>query len=657
MTPTHKTSHSMGRVAVVGGINLDLSMHASSAPGAGETVLARSSATGLGGKAANQAVAAARTGVAVSLFGIVGGDTQGQELRTKLVSAGVDTAGLGSADDEPSGMALVLVTDDGENRIVVAPGANAAMDAAYIASVAPAIAAADVLIVQGEVPTEATAAAIEIAIAAGRRVVVNLAPIVDLGEALSLADPLIVNEIEASQLTGVAASTVDDVIRHADVYGSLAKSVVVTIGSAGAVLIVGTTALHVAAPRVPVVRDTTGAGDALVGVLAAALASGIDLQAATRLAVASASATVGTEGAAENYPSFSLEAAPPTDETPSRGASMNATPRRPTRTDVARRAGTSVAVVSYVANNGPRNVSPERRQRVLDAMRELGYQPNAIARSLSSTRTNTIGMIVPNISNSFFSELALAVEDAALEAGRLLFIGNSNEERVREQAYVDSFVQQRVDGVLIVGVSREAPLQTIVAAGIPLVILDRDVVDADAARVHIDHYRAAFEATTHLIEHGHSRIACLTGTADQDVADERLRGWADALLSASIDPEEQTVVRSEFSLEGGIAGYEAMLQTNPSTAERPTALFVATDEQARGVLSAIGASGMTVPGDLAIVSVDGTRGAEFSNPSLTSMRQPYTALARAAVDAALDPEAGSTTLRATLHLGRSCGCP
>lgn len=326
--------------------------------------------------------------------------------------------------------------------------------------------------------------------------------------------------------------------------------------------------------------------------------------------------------------------------------------RPATRTDVARLAGTSVAVVSYVINNGPRNVSTERRQRVLDAMQELDYQPNAIARSLTSTRTNTVGMIVPNINNAFFSELALAVEDAALESGLLLFVGNSNEEQAREQAYVDSFVRQRVDGVIIIGVARQASLQRLVDSRIPTVELDRALDRTDVGRVGIDHREAARHATLHLLEHGHTRVACVTGPDDLHVAEERLHGWEETMRAHSLLRGDEKIVRTPFSLEGGVAAFEQLSREG----DLPPAVFVASDEQARGLIAAAGEQGVRVPEDLALVSVDGTRVSEFSNPSITSMRQPYAELARTAVAMLREPDTQSAILHATLHLGHSCGC-
>jgi ribokinase len=187
------------------------------------------------------------------------------------------------------------------------PGANHAVGAADAEAAGERIAASDILVVQGELPAPATRAAVRLAREAGVRAVVNLAPLIDLGAQLGCADPLVLNEVEAGQLLGEPLSSVSAVSAAGPRFRALARSVVVTVGAAGAVLITGEGMLHVPAPHVDEVCDTTGAGDALVGVLAAQLAAGLPLADATRLAVAAASLSVTVEGAAESYPDFGRE--------------------------------------------------------------------------------------------------------------------------------------------------------------------------------------------------------------------------------------------------------------------------------------------------------------------------------------------------------------
>jgi LacI family transcriptional regulator len=328
--------------------------------------------------------------------------------------------------------------------------------------------------------------------------------------------------------------------------------------------------------------------------------------------------------------------------------------RRATRDDVARLAKTSTAVVSYVINNGPRQVSEERRRRVLAAMAALDYYPNAHARSLAATETRTIGMIVPNISNAYFSELALAVEDEAVADGRLLFLGNSSEDSEREIAYLQSFIQQRVDGILIVGVTQTSTIDTARRAGIPVVIVDRELGEPDVTTVSIDHRTSSRIATQHLLDHGHSTIACVIGPEHLSVAEQRLEGWADAIAAAGA--ASGPVVRTAFSIDGGREAF-AQLGADGSL---PTAVFVATDDQARGMIAAAHDAGVAVPEELAIVSIDGTREGAQGSPSLTAVRQPYRRLAQVALGALRDGDTGGSArhvyVDSELVVGRSCGC-
>lgn len=301
-----REKYRQGSVAVVGGINLDVSVRSELAPGPGETVLGTSKHEGLGGKGANQAVAASRAGARVSLVGMIGDDRAGSVLTSRLEDIGVDVSGIEVLPDAVTGSALIVVTDDGENRIVVIPGANGHVAPEYIEANAAIIAHAAVLVVQGELPAAATRSAIRIAAGSEGRVVVNLAPVTELGPELHVADPLIVNAVEASQLTGSATGSVAQILHDSDRYRALARSVVISVGSEGAVVIDDDAAAHVPAPAGVIARDTTGAGDALVGVVAARLAQGDDLLSSVIAGVRAASSTVSTFGAAEAYPDFEV---------------------------------------------------------------------------------------------------------------------------------------------------------------------------------------------------------------------------------------------------------------------------------------------------------------------------------------------------------------
>lgn len=298
-------------VVVVGSINADLVVTLERHPQPGETLLGRTMTVMPGGKGANQAVAAAKLGAPTTMIGAVGQDAYTDVALSGLRSAGVNTAGvlrLGTT----TGVAVVEVSDDGENTIVVIPGANAEVTPSVVSSAADVIADAGVLVLQGEIPAASVAAAVS---AARGRVLINLAPVIELNRTTLLrADPLVVNEHEGAlvlaQLTGAPAPT-----DHAETARALLAcgfgSVVMTLGGAGALLASGSGVLEVAAPSVSVV-DTTGAGDAFVGALAARLVAGDSLPDAVRTAVRVGAFAVGAEGAQPSYPSLedSLPPAP-----------------------------------------------------------------------------------------------------------------------------------------------------------------------------------------------------------------------------------------------------------------------------------------------------------------------------------------------------------
>lgn len=298
-----------GRVIVVGSVNRDVTVTAPRFPLPGETVLGSHVTYGLGGKGANQAVAAARAGVEVLFVGTVGEDRDGEELTAALRGYGVDTSALVTTGAAATGSAHIVVDAAGENAIVVVPGANRWTSPEVVARLGPA--RRDVLVVQGEVPPETVLAVLERAREVGCRVVLNLAPFVPLPAAtLAGLDVLVVNEPEAAAVLG--STPPRDLAAARDTALALCglgvRHAVVTIGAGGAVLAADDVTRHVPAPRPERVVDTTGAGDATVGVLAAALALGHSLVDALRAAVVAGTRSVERPGAAASYPAFRLDA-------------------------------------------------------------------------------------------------------------------------------------------------------------------------------------------------------------------------------------------------------------------------------------------------------------------------------------------------------------
>ncbi len=325
-----------------------------------------------------------------------------------------------------------------------------------------------------------------------------------------------------------------------------------------------------------------------------------------------------------------------------------------TRTDVARRAGVSVAVVSYVLNGGPRPVAEATRQRVQQVIDELGYRPNANARALKLARTRTLGLIVRDNANPFFAEFARHVEDESFTRHHALLLGDSSEDPRREAACVDSFLDRSVDGIMVIGLAAAASLRDVTARGTPVVVLDKmSEPDLQVATVYVDNHDGARVATEHLVGHGHRRIGCISGPLGIPAADDRIAGWQAGLSAAGLAHPRTLSARADFSRNGGYQAATRLITRRP----HPTALFVGSDIQAAGALRALRDANLRVPEDVAIVAFDGTDGSSFTNPPLSVVQQPFAEMARTAVSLLLDNRgAGTHVLPVRLIPRRSCGC-
>ena len=308
-------SDGAAEVVVVGSLNVDLFVHAPRLPRPGETLIGTRFATDQGGKGANQAVAAARLGARVAMLGRVGRDAHGQRMLEALRREGIAVDGVGEDATEPTGVAAISVAADGENCIVVVPGANHAFGAAQVEAHAAVIAAARIVVLQLETPMAAVTQALRLARAAGVATLLNAAPAAELSaEQLALIDWLVVNEGEAAQLLGapVVAAPEEAVRTTAQATaqaGAAAQAlrargprhVVVTLGAAGLVHASAAGVLALGAPRVTAI-DTTGAGDTFVGVFAAGLARGLAAPDALRWGLAAAALAVTRHGTQSAMP-------------------------------------------------------------------------------------------------------------------------------------------------------------------------------------------------------------------------------------------------------------------------------------------------------------------------------------------------------------------
>jgi len=327
--------------------------------------------------------------------------------------------------------------------------------------------------------------------------------------------------------------------------------------------------------------------------------------------------------------------------------------KRPTREDVAREAGTSVAVVTYTVNNGPRPVAEETRKRVLAAIDKLGYSPNHAARILASGKSGNYGLVLPNITNPFIAEIAHAFQAKALEQGKLIIIGDSADDPERERRLLQSLIGQQVDGVIYMGTVEKLALDVFDGTGIPAVVLTYADSDSKCPSVRIDETRAIFELTTHLLRHGYDHIDMMTGPEGMENSFVRAQGWCNAIGSDLSSPHISWCAYSR------IAGYQ-WLTDKYAQGHVPQAVVAGNERQALGVMAACSDLHIRIPTDLALVALNGSSDTGYSVPSLTAVRQPWGEMAELAFhilsDTSLNRQPRSFASGFDIVFGESCGC-
>ncbi|MGE5313112.1 MAG: LacI family DNA-binding transcriptional regulator [Acidobacteriota bacterium] len=336
--------------------------------------------------------------------------------------------------------------------------------------------------------------------------------------------------------------------------------------------------------------------------------------------------------------------------------------KRVTAQDIARHLGVSIMTVSRAMNN--RGYVDERtRERVLAAAKELGYRPNYIAKSLALNKTQTIGVIVPEITHSFFPEAIRGIEEAAFMAGYQLILTHSAENERRERDALMTLESKRVDGILIStaqSVESAMPYKKLVDLGIPIVFFDRCMPGIGASCVSIDDEESAKQITLHLLGHGYKRIAHLSGPVRVSIGRSRLNGFREALCQKKVTVFEELIVESGFHESGG---YEAMktLLALPKK-QRPRAVVAVNDPAAFGAMRAIEESGLSIPKDIAIVGFSDDIRAALVSPPLTTVRQPAYEVGKLAAQKLIEQIEKRTAVidEITVHteqvIRSSCGC-
>jgi LacI family transcriptional regulator len=294
--------------------------------------------------------------------------------------------------------------------------------------------------------------------------------------------------------------------------------------------------------------------------------------------------------------------------------------------DVAKRAGVSKMTVSRVIN-GSGYIRQETRARVEQAIDELGYIPNTLARSLRYKRTKTLGLILTDITNPFFTTLSRGVEDIASEHGFSVIFCNTDESPEEEDRYVQVLTQKQVDGLLLVPTAGTPDsIAFLENRSVPFVLLDRRVPDVYADVVRCDSEQGAYDLVRHLLALGHQRIAALGGSAHITSSTDRVAGYRRAMIEAGLERETFRTHFTSFTIEGGYTGAQNALRVDP----RPTALFAANNFIAIGAFRAVREVGLRIPGDLSLVSFDDMPPAVGVEPFLTIIEQPAYEMGRRA---------------------------
>jgi LacI family transcriptional regulator len=330
--------------------------------------------------------------------------------------------------------------------------------------------------------------------------------------------------------------------------------------------------------------------------------------------------------------------------------------KRPTISDVARLAHVSRSTVSHVLNN-TRFVEEDTRCRVMDAVDSLGDLPSAVARSLATQRTGTIGMIVADASNYFFGEMLRGVEDILHPAQYSLAICNTDEVLERESHYLSLLLRHRVDGIVAAATSQQwSALQYAEMQHTPVVFVDRRFSSLSGLFVGVDNAGGAYLGTRHLIEKGHRRLGILAGFARLSTMREREAGFRRALDEAGLPVREEWIIRSPLSIEGGKQAIDELL----ALPEVPDAIFVNNNLLTLGALLVLKERKVRTPEDLALVGFDDHPWAAVTDPPLTVVRQPIRELGQVAARLLIEaltgagPREMSHVLACELIVRQSC---
>lgn len=287
--------------------------------------------------------------------------------------------------------------------------------------------------------------------------------------------------------------------------------------------------------------------------------------------------------------------------------------------DVAREANVSMATVSRVVNGNP-NVKPTTRKKVLEAIDRLGYRPNAVARGLASKKTTTVGVIIPDISSIFYSELARGIEDIATMYKYNIILSNSDQNLEKELHLLNTMLGKQVDGIVFMGGNiTDEHVEEFKRSPVPIVLGASVEEQGETPSVAIDYEQAIYDAVKLFIDKGHRDIAFVSGPMQEPInRSKKLQGYKRALEEAAIPFNEQFVAEGDYTYDSGMEALQSLMGLD----RKPTAILSATDEMALGIIHAAQDQGLSIPDDLDIIGFDNTRLSLMVRPQLSTVVRP-----------------------------------
>ncbi|MDX1342408.1 LacI family DNA-binding transcriptional regulator [Reinekea sp. G2M2-21] len=300
--------------------------------------------------------------------------------------------------------------------------------------------------------------------------------------------------------------------------------------------------------------------------------------------------------------------------------------------EVSKHANVSVATVSRVVN-GNKWVSDSTREKVLAAMKELGYQPNSFAKALATNKSDTVGMVVSDLGGPFFGDMMRAAEDEVRKLGKHLIITSGHDTLDSEQDAIEFLMQRRVDALLLHldSIPDEDIIKLSDTANIPIILMNRLIPELPDQCISLDNDMGGYLATQHLIELGHTNIACITGPLFKADARSRLAGYRRAIEQAGMEYDERLVIESDYQEAGGKASIERLRRRNM----RFTGVVAQNDHMAIGAMNALKMHGLSVPDDVSVVGYDDMVMARYTEPGLTTVNIPVAQFGQQAANLAL----------------------